>query len=298
MSTVVFHRVPPPSASSTVSVDHRHSRWWRGLGCWALFLIAPLGWFIRGRFIRRMEPERLDRGLVLILPGIEGRSFLNIAVMQGLLDAAVPYALDIIDWTTGNKLLFLYHLRARKRNEREAQRLAERIVQYRRDYPGRPVWILGHSGGGGMALLVARSLPADVSLTGVILLAAAVSRRFDLQPALDRVERGIWSFYSWGDWLFVGIGTMLFGTIDGPHGPAAGMLGFTSDAAQARAHGKLSHEGQSAPVFVQRGHSAAMIRQFHLGGHFGCVHRVFIAETIGPLLHADITPMQTDACAA
>jgi len=27
-----------------------------------------------------------------------------------------------------------------------------------------------------------------------------------------------------------------------------------------------------------------MISQFNLGGHFGCVHRVFVAETIGPIL--------------
>jgi len=245
----------------------------RGLLCWATFCVAPLGWFVRGRFIRRLEPERLEAGLVLVLPGIEGRSFLNMSVLQGLLDADVPYAIDIVDWTTGNKLLVLYHLRAWRRNLRIAAELAARITEYRRTHPGRPVWIIGHSGGGGMALLTTMALPDDVRLTGLVLLAAAVSPRCDLSAVRHKVERGVWSFYSWMDFLFVGLGTTVFGTLDGWHGPAAGMIGLRS-----------SPPDDGLPPLQQTRHSWAMVRQFHLGGHFGCVHRVFIAESVAPIL--------------
>jgi pimeloyl-ACP methyl ester carboxylesterase len=253
-------------------------RWLRGLLCWATFLIAPLGWFVRGRFIRRMDRARLDQGLVLILPGIEGRSFLNLAVLQGLLDAGVPYGLEIIDWTTGWKPLVLYHLRALRRNRRVAAHLAHRIAAYRREYPGRPVWLIGHSGGCGMTLLTAEQLPDDVRLTGAVLLAAAVSPRYDVGPAVARTERGLWTFHSLLDCLFVGVGTTVFGSFDGVHGPAAGMVGL-----------------RNAPDGVrQTGYSLRMIGQFNLGGHFGCVHRVFIAETIAPLLlpgeRGDVSP--------
>lgn len=248
------------------------SRQWRGWTCLATFAIAPLGWFVRGGFIRQMQPERLDRGLVLILPGVEGRSFLNLSILQGLLDAGVPYALDIVDWTTGFKGFVLYHLRGWRRNLRVANQLAERIARYRQEYPGRPVWIIGHSGGGGMALLTTNSLPDDVRVTGVILLAAAVSPGFDLRPIQQKVERGIWSFSSVLDWLFVGLGTTLFGTLDGWHTPSAGMIGFSGPVDEA------------FPPVVQTPYRLEFVQRFNLGGHFGCAHRVFIAETIAPLL--------------
>ena len=75
--------------------------------------------------------------------------------MAGLLDAGLPYATEIVDWTTGRILLAIYHLRAWKRNRRAARQIAGRVVDYRRQYPGRPVWILGHSAGGAMAILAA-----------------------------------------------------------------------------------------------------------------------------------------------
>lgn len=262
----------PSAPEKAVPAARPWSRTWRGWSCLALFLVAPLGWFVRGRFIRRLEPERLKQGLVLILPGIEGRSFLNLAILQGLLDAEIPYALEIVDWTTGNKLLALYHLRSRRRNQQRARELAERIAAYRREFPDRPVWIVGHSGGGAMALFTAAALPDEVRVTGLILLAAAVSPGFDLTTAQAKVERGIWSYWSYLDCLFVGLGTTLFGTVDGRHGPSAGMIGF-----------RLNARAES-PRVEQIPYRPGFIRQFNLGGHFGCVHRVFIAEAVAPIV--------------
>lgn len=257
-----------PETQPTKSVEFQ--RLLRGLGCWATFVVAPLGWFVRGRYIQRLEPKRLDKGLVLILPGIEGRSFLNISLMQGLLDGGVPYAMEIVDWTTGNKFLALYHLRSWQRNQRQAALLAKRITEYQRDYPGRPVWLIGHSGGAGMSMLTLAALPDGVKITGVVLLAAALSRNFDLAPALEKVERGVWSYHSWNDWIFVGLGTTIFGTMDGWHRPGAGMLGFSP-------RGELERLTQTA-------YHPVMLKQFNLGGHFGCVHRVWVEDHIAPLL--------------
>ncbi len=242
----------------------------RGLWCWVTFLVAPLGWFFRGRYVQRLEPERLEQGLVLILPGIEGRSFLNISLMQGLLDGGVPYGLEIVDWTTGNKFLAIYHLRAWRRNLRIAAQLAERITRYQQDYPGRPVWLVGHSGGTGMSVLTLAALPEETKITGLVLMASALSPGFDLSTAFSHVERGIWSFHSWNDWLFVGIGTTLFGTMDGWHMPGAGMLGFRTP--------------QESRPLKQTGYHPVMATQFNLGGHFGCVHRVFVEERIAPII--------------
>jgi pimeloyl-ACP methyl ester carboxylesterase len=222
-----------------------------------------------------MESERLDRGLVLILPGIEGRSFLNVSLIAGLLDAGLPYAMEIVDWTTGRFLLAVYHLRAQKRNRRIAQHIASRVADYRRQYPGRPVWLIGHSAGGAMSLLTAELLPAEEALTGIVLLAPAMSAHYPYHSAMQRTQRGIWNFYSALDFWFLGLGTLVFGTCDGVHAPGSGCIG-------------LAHSAEPIPAaqfrLTQIPYSFRMIRQFNLGGHFGCVNRVFVAETIAPIL--------------
>jgi pimeloyl-ACP methyl ester carboxylesterase len=244
------------------------------------FLVVPLGRLCGRRFFERTEPERLDRGLVLILPGIEGRSFLNLSLMAGLLDAGLPYAMEVVDWTTGRFVLLIYHLRAWRRNQRIARQIAARIVDYRREYPGRPVWLVGHSGGGAIALLAAEYLPADVFLTGIVLLAPAMSSRYSYDVAVKRTERGIWNFYSPGDIWFLGLATLICGTFDGVHGLGAGCIGFAQST-------------EETPVAESRlrqiPYRLAMIKQFNLGGHFGCVHRVFVAKTVAPILRVNGT---------
>jgi len=253
------------------------TRLWRGIFCWLTFAVTPLGWFCYGRFIRRMEPERLEHGLVLVLTGIEGRSFLNVGMLTGLIDSGLRSAVEIVDWTTGNRLLFLLHLRGWSRNNRVARELAARIVAYQDQYPGRPVWLVGHSGGGGMSLLTAAALPEGRRVTGIVMLAAAVSPIIDLSPALAKVESSIWNYYSWFDAFFLLFGTSVLGTIDGRHGPAAGAVGLRGPGVQ---------EAEAAGKLIQVRWNWRMLRQFNLGEHFGCVHRVFIAEEIAPLIQA------------
>jgi len=255
----------------------RGTRLWRGFACWLTFLVTPLGWFCFGRLIRRLEPERLDKGLVLVLTGIEGRSFLNVGILCGLIDGGVEHAVDIVDWTTGKKFLYLYHLRGWKRNNRVAKELATRISDYQNQYPGRPVWLVGHSGGGGMALLTAAALPDERQVTGIVLLAAAVSPTFDIRPAAARVTRGIWNYHSQLDWFFLVFGTTLLGTMDGQHVRAAGACGF---------RGLATDELMNSGSLIQRPWQWKMLSQFHLGEHFGCAHRVFVAEEIVPLIRA------------
>ena len=268
--------------SSPNSRTIRWTRLWRGIACWFTFLVTPLGWFCFGRLVRRTEPERLEQGLILIFTGIEGGSFLNVGLLAGLIDGGVRSAVEIVDWTTGNKLLFALHLRGWKRNNRVARNLADRIVNYQDRYPGRPVWIVGHSGGGGMALLVASSLPEGCSLTGLVMLATAVSPLMDLQPALAHIQTSIWNYYSWYDAFFLRFGTTVLGTFDGRHGAAAGAVGF---------HGPQIEAATASGRVIQVRWNWRMLSQFNFGEHFGCVHRVFVAEEIAPLILARESPL-------
>ena len=168
-------------------------------------------------FTQQVTPERLDQGFTVVLPGIEGKSVFNSNIAQGLIHGGVKSAVEVHDWTTGHLPLFLVHLRHIERNRDEARKLAQIIVEYQDRYPDRPVYLVGHSGGGGMALLTLEALPPDRKVTGVILLAVAVSRTFDLREALSKTERGIWNFYSPGDLVFLVAGTTLAQKLaDGP----------------------------------------------------------------------------------
>jgi pimeloyl-ACP methyl ester carboxylesterase len=176
-------------------------------------------------------------------------------------------------------LLFGYHLRAWRRNQRAAQAIARKIMDYQAAYPGRPVYLIGHSGGGAMALLATALLPPENRITGIILLAPAISPRFDLLPALGRTERGIWHFSSPLDCFFLGVGTVLLGTLDGRHTIAAGACGFGLPPTLTERQQDLY-----ASQLHCRPYRLSMTSGFNLGGHFGCTNRVFVSEWIAPII--------------
>src|SRR5688572_11488498 len=50
-------------------------------------------------------PERLDRGLILILPGSWGDSPADHGIVKGLLDSDVDSSVEIYDWTAGHWII-------------------------------------------------------------------------------------------------------------------------------------------------------------------------------------------------
>lgn len=250
-------------------------------GCQSILGVAlhPIGRFCGGLLADLKTSARLERGLVLILPGVEGESFINHSIARGLADGGVESAIEIFDWTTGVIFLFLYHLRNRRRNRARAECLAQRIVEYQREYPGRPVHLVGHSGGGAMAVFALERLPSGTKIASAVLLEVALSPRYNLATALANTERGIFNIHSCLDVLFLGIATCVGGTMDGRHTPAAGMVGF-------RLPGELSVVEQD--LYAARLHDVpyrvAMMSDFNFGGHMGASNRVFVARQVAPLL--------------
>ncbi len=187
-----------------------------------------------GQNTEYVTPERLDNGLVVILPGIEGESSFNHDIRKGLLEAGVDRALPIHRW--GNPIPVAGALLNQMNvigNRFAARQIAEAIVAYQDEYPGRPVHIVGHSGGGGVAVFAAEALPPGRKIDGLILLSASISSGYDLQDALAHCCNGVVSFRSERDGLLV-IGTTLAGNVDGMHGPAAGAIGFDRPRATSR----------------------------------------------------------------
>jgi pimeloyl-ACP methyl ester carboxylesterase len=254
-------------------------RSWRGTLSAGAGLTLPLGGWWLGKSGRQYDAERLSRGLTIVLPGIEGRGALNWSIYQGILDGGFPGAVVLWDWTTGLWPLLLFHLRAGRRNQNRAIMLAHLVVDYQKEHPDRPVYLVGHSGGAAMAAWALEALPEEWAVTGAVMLGAALSSRFPLGPALRKVKGCLWNFWSPLEFPLLGAGTLLFGTVDGRHSLSAGLCGFAVPQG-ASSEEKELYQGRLRQCCYQLG----MARQFHFGGHFGWANRVFVAEVVAPLL--------------
>lgn len=169
---------------------------------------------------------RADKGVVVILPGIEGQSSANLSVRQGLRDGGIPYALAIYRWGSGNMLANQTDVPG---NRRKAEELAQRIATYQQRHPGRPVFLIGHSGGGGIAVFALEYLaqiPGAKPVEGVFLLSASLSADYDLSYALRMTRRGLANVSNPQDQILKG-GTATFGNMDGGKGDSAGRTGFS-----------------------------------------------------------------------
>lgn len=254
---------------------------WRGL---TTLLLQPFLYVVRLPFWcsgleRYVTEERRERGLCLVLPGIDGESVLNHSLVYGLADGGVASAIELVDWTTRRPWLAVYHLMAFRRNREVARRIALRIVEYQQKYPGRPVDIVGHSGGGAMAILIAESLPAEVRLRHIALVAPALSPRYDLSPALRHVSGMVTNFYSRGDFLFLGLYTLLLGSIDRRCGPCAGMIGFAPPPDPAPDTPSLY-----AARLRQRPWRLRDVLDLNFGGHVAVTNALFVARHVAPVV--------------
>ena len=220
-----------------------------------------------------------DRGLVIVLPGVEGRSPFNEAICDGLADGGVTWAIDLVDWTASMPMSYLVNLRDEGRNRLQAQDIADTIVRYRMTYPDAPVVLVGQSSGGGMAIWVAEAMPPTERIEGIITLAPSLSPEYSLDSALLRTRRGIVNFYSERDWVILGVGTTLSGTMDGLHTSSAGRVGFEPPLG-----------GQSLELYERKlfqiSWQPGMADTGHRGLHMTSGARLFVAAYVAPLVLA------------
>lgn len=218
-------------------------------------------------------PERYERGLVIVLPGIEGVSGLNLRLCDALDQGGVDYAIELRSWAgifgpLGNQ-------RDEVRNRRIAANISERIVEYQDEHPDKPVIVIGHSGGTAIAVWTAEAMPEDRSVDGVILLSSSLSAKYDLLPALEKSLRGIINFYSSKDSVALGVGTRAAGTMDGTRSRAAGKYGFDQpDFGGLWAYDRLFQLGWTPRM------RALGVR----GGHTGYTTSRFVKTILAPLV--------------
>jgi pimeloyl-ACP methyl ester carboxylesterase len=213
---------------------------------------------------------------LIYVPGIGGgggAGFTDAAWLRGLRTGGYQGKAETIFWTGG--LEPVVALWDHRRQRQQAQHIANRIRSLRAEAPTASIILVGHSAGAGLVVLALEDLPPSTQVDGVVLLAPALSRTYDLTKALRHVHGQADVFCSERDTLVLGVGTFLFGTVDGVHGEAAGHTGFVRPSRAAR--------DQYAKL---RTHHFSRARESlgDDGGHFGCLNSNLAAAMVAPLL--------------
>ncbi len=160
-----------------------------------------------------------------MFPGVEGGPLALGEARRAFRDVGVESRIQTHDY--GRPFGLLANLMAYDSNRRAAVSIAKQIVEYRVKHPSTPIDLVGYSGGGGMAVMVAEALPEDVRLRNVVLCQPAISPTYNLSTALRRVDGKLVNLYATNDWFMLGLGTSVFGTMDREYTAAAGKDGFT-----------------------------------------------------------------------
>lgn len=244
---------------------------------WGLIgLLSAVAVMSSGCGMVSLNTEYMDNGLVVVLPGIDGPGLGTLGLMTTVADNT-ELAVGQFDWTLPFGMLL--NQTAQWRNRDMGKVLAKKIVAYDEKYPGRPVYLVGHSGGTAIAVWAAEALPPEVKVEGIILLASSLSPGYDLSRALANTRGQIVSVYSAGDSALLGAGTSLIGTMDGVHGQSAGKVGFTPRG------GRWGYDGR----LVQIPWTPGMRKLGYSGDHFSCCSSGFVAEYLVPVMNTQLS---------
>ncbi|MFB3893873.1 MAG: hypothetical protein ACE15C_17820 [Phycisphaerae bacterium] len=260
------------------------------MASWKIVLICA-GGFVLLHFLLSMIPNLLlylrpaargdaRAGLVVFVEGIRWLSveWDSRPVLAGLRRAGFRGELVYRRWhSTWRAWLVLPAIMDRRLIEREAAKLADFIAAERRSNPARPLYAVACSAGSAVMLRALEMLPAGVAVTAGAILAGAFDPRRDLAPAMAHVAGNLVVTSSLGDWLLLGLGTLLSGTADGRHTPSAGMIGL-----RGRFAGRSDDARSAEARIVEIKWRPTMVALGHLGGHF--TSPTVIARYVAPAM--------------
>jgi hypothetical protein len=213
-------------------------------------------------------PKMMDQGIIYILPGIQGVDYHYKNIRTGLQGSGIQCAIKVHPWGSQIPGIRLAINETDVRDDRAwGEKIAQEIQAYQQQYPGRPVSMIGQSGGCAICVFTAESLAKAGAppLEGLVLLDASLSADYDLRPALGGCRKGVVNFYNLRDVALLKVGTAIFGNLDGSHGDSAGRSGFTADL----------------PKLYQVRVTAEMVCPFE-GAHFADTCAAFTSRYIAP----------------
>ena len=229
--------------------------------------------------VERAEAKRDPQERLIHLPGIAGARLLDRYFVAGIREGGYEGEIEIYDWTAGDPGLGA--LLARRRNEDQAAKLAERLKALLKGDPDLKIRLVGHSGGSGIAAWALERLPEGMQVETLVFIAPALSQRYDLSKALAHVRGKAYAFTSENDVLVLGAGTRMLGTIDGVKEEASGLRGFTQPAG--------ADDAQYAKL-VPMPYTADWMEFGNIGDHIGPMGRTFAHEVVSPIVQGREPP--------
>ena len=218
-----------------------------------------------------------EEGVVFVANGSGDYRSLSANLSQVVTETAAPLQVETVPWSHGRWRFLADHL-DHGNHRTQGRHLATEVDAYRRSYPSRRVYLVGHSTGCAVILAAAEGLPVD-GVDRVILLAPSVCVSYDLRPALCSARAGIDVFHSSEDTAILFLGMHVVGTAEGGCRSAAGVRGFNpviACAADAALYKKL-HQHPWGPDVAWSGHD---------GGHYGSNQPDFLRAYVLPLLRS------------
>jgi hypothetical protein len=207
------------------------------------------------------------------LPGIGGYRSIDRGMLRGLQEGGFDAQFEPYDWTGDDTGLAA--LLATKRHVSESAHVCTLITEAYRAHPDSKLTITCHSGGAGIVTWALEQSAPDVMVDDMIFLSSALSPKYDLSKALKHVRGHVYVIYSPYDIAVLGVGTNMFGTIDGVKTDASGKVGFAKpEGADETQYKKL----------VQIRYDSGWVRLGNIGDHIGSMSRPFAREVLAPLL--------------
>ncbi len=227
-----------------------------------------------GCTVTRLAQSGMETGHVMILPGIGGSNRWIRSFQRIIHNESPGVSAEVWDWTDIEPTWQLGDLIDLDRNLRRADALADSLVEWQNEHPGKRLYVAATSGGAGILLFACRKLPADFRLERVVLISPALSPDADLTPILSRSRKRMFFYRSPIDVLILGAGTLVFGTTDRRHVASAGMVGF-----------RRKSDRIEELVWQPK-----MIFQGNLGGHLGAFSPSFARKFLLPLFEPAESP--------
>lgn len=202
------------------------------------------------------------------------------SVRDGLHDAGVVHEVRNFDWHFGLPYVFVFNLHQAERLQLGAERLVRILTRLHDEQPGTRITLIGQSTGPEVICRALELLRPDVTVDSVVFLSPAIHQRRPLERVLPAIDDKLYVVYNPLDFVFLGLGTSVFGGSNRHFGFSAGLVGFdlpdpeTLSPRMARQYDKV----------VQVGLNSEMIRCGHRGSHFSGWQRPFVGQFVSRLL--------------
>lgn len=238
---------------------------------------------LRGMFRTAFGPlpvapeEGTEAGLVLVADGVGGLDLCGTGLRYMVAREGLGFDVRVHPWGHGFGKWWR-DLSNVENHVAQAEAMANAVREFRERRPGRPVFLVGKSGGCGVVVRTLELLPEN-AVEAAVLLAPALSPGYDLSRALGAVRREMVVFWSPLDVVVLGAGTRLFGTIDRVRAVSAGMVGFREPEG-------LEESGRARYAKLRQVRwRPGMMTTGYLGGHVGPDSPAFLRKYVVPLLY-------------